>query len=133
MPAEKGDSRANLTNTPGNNKERDPQWSPDAKHHQPLRRIRRDALHVSPQNGAGSVTKIELRPGFYRCRSNPPDSKRIALVDTFARLWYVDLGTKKQFEVAQDTYQMRNRRHSPAYVRPTASGLANTPRCCRTD
>jgi len=61
--------------TPPGNKERDPQWSPDAKHRQPLRRIRRDALHVSPQNGAGSVTKIELRPGFYRCRSNPPDQQ----------------------------------------------------------
>jgi hypothetical protein len=32
----------------------------------------------------------------------------MALTDSFQRLWYVDLETKKQVEVAQDTYQMRS-------------------------
>ena len=53
-------------------------------------------------------TKIALKPGFYRSPRFSPDSKKIALVDSFQRLWYVDLETKKQVEVAQDNYQMRS-------------------------
>jgi len=107
VPAEKGDPR-NLTNTPGV-MEREPQWSPDGKSIAYLSDESGEyALHVRPQSGAGEVTKIELKPGFYRFPRFSPDSKRIALVDSFQRLWYVDLETKRQVEVAQDTYQMRN-------------------------
>ena len=107
MPAEKGDPR-NLTNTPGV-MEREPQWSPDGKSIAYLSDESGEyALHVRPQSGAGEVTKIELKAGFYRSPRFSPDSKKIALVDSFQRLWYVDLETKKQVEVAQDTYQMRS-------------------------
>ncbi len=107
VPAEKGDAR-NLTNTPGV-MEREPQWSPDGKSIAYLSDESGEyALHVRPQNGAGEVTKIALKPGFYLAPRYSPDSKKIALVDSFQRLWYVDLESKKQVEIAQDTYQMRS-------------------------
>jgi tricorn protease len=106
VPAEKGDPR-NLTNSPGA-MERDPQWSPDGKTIAYLSDESGEyALHLRPQSGEGAVTKIELKPGFYQSLKFSPDSKKMALVDSFQRLWYVDLETKKQVEVAQDTYQMR--------------------------
>jgi tricorn protease len=107
VPAEKGDPRI-LTNTPGV-MERDPQWSPDGKSIAYLSDESGEyALHLAPQSGAGEVAKIELKPGFYRSPRFAPDSKKIALVDSFQRLWHVDLETKKQVEVAQDYYQMRS-------------------------
>lgn len=107
VPAEKGDPR-NLTNTPGV-MERDPQWSPDGKTIAYLSDESGEyALHLRSQSGAGEVTKIELQPGFYSSLRFSPDSNKVALVDSFARLWYVDLETKKQVEVGQDTYQMRS-------------------------
>jgi tricorn protease len=107
VPAEKGDPR-NLTNTPGV-MERDPQWSPDGKNIAYLSDESGEyALHIRPQNGGGEVKKIALSPGFYRSPRYSPDSKKIALVDSFMRLMYVDLDSAKQVEVAQDTYQMRN-------------------------
>src|ERR1022692_1027672 len=107
VPAEKGEPR-NLTNTPGV-MEREPQWSPDGKNIAYLSDESGEyALHLRPQSGAGEVKKIELKAGFYRSPKFSPDSKKIALVDSFMRLSYVDLETAKQVEVAQDTYQMRN-------------------------
>ena len=106
VPADKGDAR-NLTNTTSV-MERDPQWAPDGKSVAYLSDESGEyALHVHPQNGAGTVKKIELKPGFYTAPRFSPDSKKIALVDSFAKLYYVDLETAKQVEVAQDTYQMR--------------------------
>ncbi len=106
VPAEKGDAR-NLTNTPGI-MERDPQWSPDGKTIAYLSDESGEyALHLRSQTGAGEPVKIELKPGFYQSPSFAPDSRKIALVDSFQRLWYVDLDSKKQVEVAQDYYQMR--------------------------
>ena len=106
VPAEKGDPR-NLTNTPGV-MEREPQWSPDGKSIAYLSDESGEyALHVRAQSGAGEVKKIVLKAGFYRSPKYSPDSKKIALVDSFARLFYVDLETGKQVEVGQDTYQMR--------------------------
>ena len=107
VPAEKGDAR-NLTNTPGV-MERDPRWSPDGKSIAYLSDESGEyALHVRLQSGDGEPTKIELKPGFYRAPTYSPDSKKMALIDSFQRLWYVDLETKKQVEVDQDTYQMRS-------------------------
>jgi tricorn protease len=107
VPAEKGDPR-NLTNTPGV-MERAPQWSPDGSSIAYLSDESGEyALHIRPQNGGGKVKKIELRAGFYGSPRFSPDSKKVALVDTFMRLSYVDLETAKQVEVAQDTYQMRS-------------------------
>ncbi|HEY1337483.1 MAG TPA: PDZ domain-containing protein [Bryobacteraceae bacterium] len=107
VPAEKGDAR-NLTNTPGI-MERDPQWSPDGKSIAYLSDESGEyALHVRPQNGAGETKKIPLKAGFYRLPRYSPDSKKMALVDSFARLWYLDLETGKQMVVNQDTYQMRD-------------------------
>lgn len=107
VPAEKGDPR-NLTNTPGV-MEREPQWSPDGKSIAYFSDESGEyALHIEPQSGEGQVTKIELKPGFYRSLRFSPDSKKVALVDSFQKLWYVDLDSKKQIEVDQDTYQMRS-------------------------
>jgi tricorn protease len=107
VPAEKGDAR-NLTNTPGV-MERSPQWSPGGNSIAYLSDESSEyALHLQAQNGAGDATKIPLKPGFYHALRFSPDSKRIAMIDSFQRLWYVDLETKKQVEVAKDTYQMRN-------------------------
>jgi tricorn protease len=107
VPAEKGDPR-NLTNSPGV-MERDPQWAPDGKNIAYLSDESGEyALHLQPQNGFGQVAKVPLKTGFYSSPRYSPDSKKIALVDSFARLWYVDLATQKQVEVDQDTYQMRN-------------------------
>jgi tricorn protease len=106
VPAEKGDPR-NVTNTPGV-MERDPQWSPDGRTVAYLSDESGEyALHVRSQSGSGDVTKIELKPGFYRSLRIAPDSKKVALVDSFQRLWYVDLDSKKQTEIAQDSFQMR--------------------------
>jgi tricorn protease len=107
VPAEKGDAR-NLTNTPGV-MEREPQWSPDGKSIAYLSDESGEyALHIRAQNGTGEVTKIELKPGFYSALKYSPDSKKVALVDSFMRLSYVDVESKKQVEVAQDSYQMRS-------------------------
>ncbi len=106
VPAEKGDPR-NLTNTPGV-MERYPEWSPDGKTIAYLSDESGEyALHLAPQSGAGEVVKIELKPGFYGSPRFAPDSRKIALVDSFQRLWYVDLDSRKQIEVAQDSYQLR--------------------------
>ncbi len=122
VPAEKGDAR-NLTNTPGA-MEREPQWSPDGKSIAYLTDESGEyALHVRPQNGEGSVAKIPLQPGFYRTPRYSPDSKKIALVDSFARLWLVDLETGKQVEVDSDTYQMRTGSISGAWS-PDSKWLA---------
>ncbi len=76
VPAEKGDPR-NLTNSPGV-MERDPQWSPDGRTVAYLSDESGEyALHLLPQNGEGAVTKIELKPGFYRSPRFSPDSKKI--------------------------------------------------------
>ena len=107
VPAEKGDPR-NLTNTPAV-MEREPQWSPDGQSIAYLSDESGEyALHISLQTGEGEVIKIELKPGFYRSPRFSPDSKKIALVDSFQRLWCIDLNTKKQMKVDQDTYQMRS-------------------------
>src|SRR5262249_9469174 len=98
----------NLTLTPGV-MEREPQWSPDGRTIAYLSDESGEyALHLQPQSGEGDVVKIPLTPGFYRALRYSPDSRKIALVDSFARLWLVDLDTKKQVQVDQDSYQMRN-------------------------
>jgi len=122
VPAEKGDAR-NLTGTPGV-MEREPQWSPDGKRIAYLSDESGEyALHLQPQSGAGEVEKITLKPGFYRALRFSPDSKKIAMVDSFERLWIVDLESKQQTEVAQDHYQMRSSNISGAWS-PDSKWLA---------
>ena len=106
VPAEKGTPR-NLTNT-ANVMERDPQWSPDGKTIAYLSDESGEyALHLRPQSGDGEALKIELKPGFYMGLRFSPDSKKVSLIDSFSKLWYLDLGTKKQVEVDADYFQMR--------------------------
>lgn len=108
VPVEKGDVR-NLTNSPGV-MERHPVWSPDGARIAYLSDESGEyALHLTPQSGQGEVTKIDLHSGFYRWLRFAPDSRKIALVDSFQRLWYVDLETRQQIEVGQDYYQYETR------------------------
>jgi len=107
VPAEKGEPR-NLTLTPGV-MEREPQWAPDGRTVAYLSDESGEyALHLRAQDGGGEIAKIPLKPGFYSSPRFSPDSRKIALVDSFQRLWYVDLEAKKQVEIAQDHYQMRD-------------------------
>jgi tricorn protease len=122
VPAEKGDPR-NLTNTPGV-MERDPAWSPDGKTIAYLSDESGEyALHLAPQNALDSITKIALKPGFYSTLRFSPDSKKIALVDSFQRLWFVDIESKQQTEVAQDSLQMRSGSIAPNWS-PDSKWLA---------
>lgn len=107
VPAEKGNPR-NLTNTTGV-MEREPRWSPDGKTIAYLSDESGEyALHLRAQSGDGEPVKIPLKAGFYQTPRFSPDSGKIALVDSFDKLWYVDLATKQQVEVDHDYYQMRN-------------------------
>jgi tricorn protease-like protein len=98
VPAEKGDAR-HITNSLGV-MERDPQWSPDGRWIAYLDESGEYALHLYPQTGTGEVKKIALQPGFYLSPRSAADSKKVALVDSFQHLWYVDIESGKQVEVA---------------------------------
>ena len=92
VPAEKGDIR-NITNSPAV-ADRSPAWSPDGKSIAYFSDESGEyALHISPQNGIGPVTKINLGkpPSFFDSPRWSPDSKKIAYSDKRLNLWYVDL------------------------------------------
>jgi tricorn protease len=98
VPAEKGDPR-NLTNTTAA-ADRDPAWSPDGKWIAYLSDESGEyALHLRDQKGSGDVKKISLEPTFYYSPRWSPDSKKIALTDKRANLWYVTIETGKQTKV----------------------------------
>ena len=104
VPAEKGDARV-ITNTP-NVMERSPVWSPDGR---TIAYFSDESgeyeLHLAPQNGSGTVTKIALPgPGFYRAPSWSPDSSKISFVDARMRAWYVDVATRKFTQVDKERY-----------------------------
>src|SRR5260370_774633 len=61
----------------------------------------------APKPGGGEVKKIALKCGFYHAPRFSPDSKKIAIMDSFMRLSYLDIETAKQVDIDQDTYQMR--------------------------
>jgi tricorn protease len=102
-PADKGDIR-NITNTPGA-MERTPSWSPDGKSIAYFSDESGEyALHIRPQNGAGTEQKIALA-GHSAYYSNPkwsPDSKHIAFDDNQLNLWDVDVAAGKLIKVATD-------------------------------
>ena len=58
-----------------------------------------NTLHLDPQTGTGEVKKIALQPGFYLSPRFSADSKKVALVDSFQRLWYVDIESGKQWKL----------------------------------
>lgn len=99
VPAEKGDARV-ITNTPSV-MERSPSWSPDGKTIAYFSDESGEyALHLSPQDGTGSVNRIALpEPGFYRAPQWSPDSTKISFVDSRLRIWYVDVASGKFTEV----------------------------------
>ena len=104
VPAEKGDARV-ITNTP-NVMERSPAWSPDGSN---IAYFSDESgeyeLHLAPQNGSGTVTKIGLPgPGFYRAPRWSPDSTKISFVDARMCLWYVDVATRKFTQVDKERY-----------------------------
>jgi tricorn protease len=104
VPAEKGDARV-ITNTPGV-MERSPAWSPDGKTIAYFSDESGEyALHLAPQSGQGTVTKIPLpEPGSYRAPQWSPDSKKIAFVDARMRVWYLDVDTKKITQVDKERF-----------------------------
>jgi tricorn protease len=105
VPAEKGDVR-NITNSPAV-ADRDPSWSPDGKSIAYFSDESGEyALHISPQNGLGTVTKIDLGkpPTFFYSPTWSPDSKKITYFDKRLNLWYVDLEKKTPVHVDTDLF-----------------------------
>ncbi len=106
VPAEKGDVR-DLTNTSGV-AERDPTWSPDGKQ---IAYFSDESgeyqLHLRPQNGLGTVTKIPLgdHPAFFYEPVWSADCKKIAYTDNRLNVWYLDLEKKQSVLIDTDTYQ----------------------------
>ena len=109
VPAEKGDCR-NLTNSP-TAADRDPGWSADGKSVAYFSDETGDyQLHISPQNGLGPVTKIDLGnpPTFYYSPVWSPDSKKITYSDKRLNLWYIDLEKKTPVRVDADLFDGAN-------------------------
>jgi tricorn protease len=105
VPAEKGDVR-NITNSPAV-ADRDPSWSPDGKSIAYFSDESGEyALHISPQNGLGPVTKIDLGkpPTFFYAPTWSPDSKKITYFDKRLNLWYVDVEKKTPVHVDTDLF-----------------------------
>ena len=105
IPAEKGDVR-NITNSPAV-ADRDPSWSPDGKSIAYFSDESGEyALHISPQNGLGPVTKIDLGkpPTFFYSPTWSLDSKKITYFDKRLNLWYVDLEKKTPVHVDTDLF-----------------------------
>ena len=105
VPAEKGDVR-NITNSPAV-ADRDPSWSPDGKSIAYFSDESGEyALHISPQNGLGTVTKIDLGkpPTFFYSPAWSPDSKKITYFDKRLNLWYIDVEKKTPVHVDTDTF-----------------------------
>ncbi|MGA7415507.1 MAG: protease, partial [Bryobacteraceae bacterium] len=106
VPAEKGNVR-DLTNTSGV-AERDPSWSPDGMQ---IAYFSDESgeyqLHLRPQNGLGTVTKIPLGdpPAFFYEPVWSPDNKKITYIDNRLNVWYIDLEKKQPVLIATDTFQ----------------------------
>jgi tricorn protease len=106
VPADKGDVR-NLTNTT-TAAERAPVWSPDG---QSIAYFSDESgeymLHIRGQEGMGEVKKIPLgaKPDFYYRLGWSPNSKKIVFNDCHARIFYVDVDTKKVVQVDSDYYE----------------------------
>ena len=124
VPAEKGDVR-NITNSAAV-ADRDPSWSPDSKSIAYFSDESGEyALHISPQNGLGPITKIDLGkpPSFFYSPNWSPDSKKITYSDKRLNLWYIDLEKKTPVRVDTDLFEGAN--FTPAWS-PDSKWLAYT-------
>ncbi|HXK09312.1 MAG TPA: PDZ domain-containing protein [Vicinamibacteria bacterium] len=102
LPREKGDDR-NITQSPGVH-ERSPAWSPDGKWIAYFSDQGGEySLHLSPQDGKGSVRTIALHgAGFYGGPRWSPDSKKLSFSDNSRTLFVLDVATGAQTKVASD-------------------------------
>jgi tricorn protease len=104
VPAKEGSIRT-LTRTPGI-REKSVAWSPDGRWIAYVSdRTGEDEIYIAPQDGLGKEQQITS--GFKGFKFGPQwsfDSKKLAWADKDLRLWYVDIGDKKQVEVDRGKY-----------------------------
>ena len=126
VPAEHGDIR-NITHSSGV-ADRSPAWSPDGKSIAYFCDESGEyALHISDQNGLGTVRKLALGspPSFFYDPRWSPDSEKIAYTDKRLNVWYLDLAKDAPVKIDTDVYETPERTLSPSWS-PDGDWIAYT-------
>jgi tricorn protease len=103
VPAENGNI-LNLTKTPGVH-DREPNWSPDGKWIAYISdKSGNDEIYIMKPDGNDEV-QLTSNGNFYRYSVKwSPDSKKLISSDNTRNLYYIDIVTKKQTNIAKSKY-----------------------------